>query len=90
MKKIKNFDLVCQNLGIPIIFIRKIEKSSKKFNGKIYIIGGNVRDLILNKPARTLTCRNLSGATGDMQRIKMPDGRRKRLIAYHEVGNALI
>ena len=39
----------------------------------------NPRDLILNKPARTLTCRNLSGATGDMQRIKMPDGRRKRL-----------
>ena len=33
----------------------------------------------MNKPARTLTCRNLSGATGDMQRIKMPDGRRKRL-----------
>ena len=39
----------------------------------------NPRDLILNKPARTLTCRNLSGATGEMQRIKMPDGRRKRL-----------
>ena len=39
----------------------------------------NPRDLIFNKPARTLTCRNLSGATGDMQRIKLPDGRRKRL-----------
>ena len=49
MKKINNFDLVCKNLGIPIIFIRKIEKSLKKFNGKIYIVGGNVRDLILNK-----------------------------------------
>ena len=49
MKKINNFDLVCKNLGIPIIFIRKIEESLKKFNGKIYIIGGNVRDLILNK-----------------------------------------
>ncbi len=49
MKKINNFDLVCKNLGIPIVFIRKIEKSLKKFNGKIYIVGGNVRDLILNK-----------------------------------------
>ena len=49
MKKINNFDLVCKNLGIPIVFIRKIEKSLKKFNGKIYLVGGNVRDLILNK-----------------------------------------
>ncbi len=38
------------------------------------------RDLRLNKPARTLTCRNLAGATGDMQRIKLPDGRRRRLL----------
>ncbi|MEO8890918.1 MAG: DNA cytosine methyltransferase, partial [Coleofasciculaceae cyanobacterium] len=38
------------------------------------------RDLHLNKPARTLTCRNLAGATGDMQRIKLPDGRRRRLL----------
>ena len=49
MKKINNFDVVCKNLGIPIIFIRKIEKSLKKFDGKIYIVGGNVRDLILKK-----------------------------------------
>lgn len=39
----------------------------------------NPRDLNLEKPARTLTCRNLAGATGDMQRVKMPDGRRRRL-----------
>lgn len=38
------------------------------------------RDLHLDKPARTLTCRNLAGATGDMQRIKLPDNRRRRLI----------
>jgi DNA (cytosine-5)-methyltransferase 1 len=37
------------------------------------------RDLHLDKPARTVTCRNLAGATGDMQRIRMPDGRRRRL-----------
>ncbi|MBF2017263.1 MAG: DNA cytosine methyltransferase [Rivularia sp. T60_A2020_040] len=40
----------------------------------------NPRDLHLNKPARTLTCRNLAGATGDMHRIKLPDGRRRRLL----------
>lgn len=41
----------------------------------------NPRDLYLHKPARTITCRNLAGATGDMQRIRLPDGRRKRLNA---------
>ncbi len=38
------------------------------------------RDLHLDAPARTLTCRNLAGATGDMHRIKLPDGRRRRLL----------
>jgi DNA (cytosine-5)-methyltransferase 1 len=37
------------------------------------------RDLHLDRPARTLTCRNLAGATSDMQRIKVADGRRRRL-----------
>ena len=40
----------------------------------------NPRDLHLHLPARTLTCRNLAGATGDMHRIKLPDGRRRRLL----------
>ncbi len=38
------------------------------------------RDLYLDQPARTLTCRNLAGATGDMHRIQLPDGRRRRLL----------
>lgn len=38
------------------------------------------RDLHLDRPARTLTCRNLAGATGDMQRVRLPDGRRRRLL----------
>lgn len=41
----------------------------------------NPRDLYLDRPARTLTCRNLAGATGDMHRIKLPDGRRRRITA---------
>lgn len=39
------------------------------------------RDLRLDAPARTLTCRNLAGATGDMMRLRLPDGRRRRLTA---------
>lgn len=38
------------------------------------------RDLHPDRPARTLTCRNLAGATSDMQRIKLKDGRRRRLL----------
>ncbi len=39
----------------------------------------NPRDLHLDRPARTLTCRNLAGSTSDMHRIKLPDGRRRRI-----------
>jgi len=37
------------------------------------------RDLHLDRPARTLTCRNLAGSTSDMHRIKLPNGKRRRL-----------
>lgn len=39
----------------------------------------NPRDLYMDRPARTLTCRNLAGATGDMHRVRLPDGRRRRI-----------
>ena len=52
------------------VYIAKYEKASQCINP---------RDLYLDRPARTLTCRNLSGATGDMHRIKLPDGRRRML-----------
>lgn len=52
-------------------YIAKYEKASKCVNP---------RDLHLDRPARTLTCRNLAGATGDMHRIRLPDGRRRRLV----------
>ncbi|MDA9183033.1 DNA (cytosine-5-)-methyltransferase [Candidatus Poseidoniaceae archaeon] len=39
----------------------------------------NPRDLHLDKPSRTLTCRNLAGSTGDMIRLKMEDGRRRKI-----------
>jgi DNA (cytosine-5)-methyltransferase 1 len=37
------------------------------------------RDLHMDRPARTLTCRNLGASTSDMQRIRLPDGRRRML-----------
>jgi DNA (cytosine-5)-methyltransferase 1 len=40
----------------------------------------NPRDLYADGPARTLTCRNLAGATGDMHRVKLNDGRRRRIL----------
>lgn len=52
------------------IYIAKYEKAS-------YCIVP--RDLHLDRPARTLTCRNLAAPTGDMMRIRLPDGRRRRL-----------
>lgn len=43
----------------------------------------NPRDLYPDRPARTITCRNLAGATSDMQRVRLVDGRRRRL-TYRE------
>lgn len=37
------------------------------------------RDLHLDRPARTVTCRDPAGATSDMHRVRLPDGRRRRL-----------
>ena len=37
------------------------------------------RDLYPEAPARTLTCRNLAGATSDMHRVRLLDGRRRRI-----------
>ena len=37
------------------------------------------RDLHLDRPSRTVTCRNLGGATSDMLRLCMPSGKRRRL-----------
>ena len=53
------------------VYIANYERASKCINP---------RDLYADRPARTLTCRNLSAATGDMQRVKLPDGRRRRLL----------
>lgn len=52
-------------------YIAKYEKASKCVNP---------RDLYPDRPARTLTCKNLASATGDMHRVKLLDGRRRRVL----------
>jgi len=52
-------------------YVAKYEKASNCVNP---------RDLYMDRPARTLTCRNLAGATGDMHRIRLSDGRRRRIL----------
>jgi DNA (cytosine-5)-methyltransferase 1 len=51
-------------------YVARYEKASKCIRP---------RDLHLDKPSRTVTCRNLNGATGDMLRVRLDDGRRRRL-----------
>jgi len=52
-------------------YVAKYEKASKCIRP---------RDLHLDQASRTVTCRNLNGATGDMMRIRMPDGKRRRVL----------
>ena len=52
------------------VYVAKYEAASKCIRP---------RDLHLDIPSRTVTCRNLNGATGDMLRIRLADGRRRRL-----------
>lgn len=54
-------------------YIAKYEKASHCINP---------RDLYPDRPARTITCRNLAGATSDMQRVRLPDGRRRRIFPH--------
>lgn len=52
-------------------YIAKYEKASSCVNP---------RDLRFDRSARTLTCRNIAAATADMQRIRLKDGRCRRLL----------
>ena len=49
MIKIENFYLQCKKFGIPIDFLKKIERSLIYKNGKLFLIGGNVRSLVQKK-----------------------------------------
>ena len=47
LKKIRNFESVCKKINIPIYEIKQIEKAIQVKNGKVFIVGGAVRDLIM-------------------------------------------
>ena len=49
MKKIKDFQKKCMDINIPIKEIKAVQKSLSLKKGKLYLIGGAVRNLILNK-----------------------------------------
>jgi DNA (cytosine-5)-methyltransferase 1 len=58
-------------------FTKSMDEYVAKYEKASHCI--NPRDLYLDRPARTLTCRNLAGATGDMHRVRLKDGRRRRI-----------
>jgi len=64
--------------GEPFRFLTEsMDKYVATYEAKSKCI--NPRDLSMDRPSRTVTCRNLSAATADMLRIKMPDGKRRML-----------
>lgn len=61
----------------PLFLSPSMDKYIASYEEKSHCV--TPRDLHLDRPARTLTCRNLAGATSDMQRVLLSDGRRRRL-----------
>lgn len=49
MKKIKDFQKKCMDINIPLKEIKTVQKSLSLKKGKVFLIGGAVRNLILNK-----------------------------------------
>ena len=62
----------------PYVYLnKKQEEYIKSYEIKCEL--KNSRDIYFDKPCRTLTTRNISGATADMLRIKLENGRRRML-----------
>jgi DNA (cytosine-5)-methyltransferase 1 len=70
-------DLITQELPAAKFLTSSMDAYIAKYEAASKCI--TPRDLHLDRPARTLTCRNLAGATGDMHRVRLPDGLRRRL-----------
>ncbi len=70
-------DLLKKNVKHPKILTKSQNDYIKRYEIASNCI--NPRDLHLDRPARTLTCRNLAGATADMMRIKISKGKRRRI-----------
>ena len=70
-------DLVRRDMASPRLLTASMDRYIAAYERKSKCV--NPRDLDLGRPSRTLTCRNLSGATADMMRVRLPDGRRRML-----------
>lgn len=70
-------DLLLNPVNDKMYLTRSMDEYIKRYELASNCV--NPRDLNMDKPARTLTCRNLGGATSDMHRVKLPDGRRRML-----------
>lgn len=69
--------LVKETNGESRFLTKKMDKYIENYEKKSSCV--RPRDLHLDTPSRTVTCRNLGGATSDMLRIRMDDGRRRML-----------
>lgn len=70
-------DLVYQMTSESKVITSKMQKYIDNYETASKCV--TERDLHLDRPARTLTCRNLAGSTGDMHRIKLPNGKKRTL-----------
>lgn len=70
-------DLIDQEVVNPRFLTASMDEYVAKYEAASHCI--TPRDLHMDKPARTVTCRNLAGSTSDMHRIKLADGRRRQL-----------
>lgn len=70
-------DIVNEMPEEPLFLTASMDRYIASYEKKSHCI--TPRNLHLELPARTLTCRNLAGATSDMQRVLLEDGRRRRL-----------
>ena len=71
-------DLIPKSHDDELFLTPNMDEYIAKYEKKSHCVRS--RDLHLDEPARTLTCRNLAGATSDMQRIRLNDGRRRLTI----------
>ena len=78
-------EAIPRTCGHPATGARFLSESMRTYIDRYERASGcrTPRDLHLDRPARTLTVRNLSGATGDMMRLLLRDGQR-RMLTTHE------
>ncbi len=80
-KKVSVREAIPDTYGHEVAGTRLLSESMRAYVARYEKASGcrTPRDLHPDRPSRTLTVRNLSGATGDMMRLLLPDGRRRML-----------